>query len=170
GLTPLGAALRENAPGSARASVLVCASDWWSRAAGELLFSVQTGKSGLEKALGVPLFEWLTRNPGYAALFSETMIGFHGAEPPAVAAAYDFSGVTTLMDVGGASGNMLATILEANPTLRGILFDLPHVVRDAPALLQARGVKDRVAIESGNFFERVPTGGDVYLLSHIIHD
>jgi len=78
-LTPLGAALRQDAPGSTRASVLVCASDWWSRAAGELLFSVQTGKSGFEKALGAPLFEWLARNPGFAALFSQTMIGFHGS-------------------------------------------------------------------------------------------
>ena len=169
-LTPLGAALRQDAPGSTRASVLVCASDWWSRAAGELLFSVQTGKSGFEKALGAPLFEWLARNPGFAALFSETMIGFHGSEPQAVAAAYEFTGLSTLVDVGGASGNMLATILEGNPSLRGILFDLPHVVQDAPALFQARGLSNRVTIESGSFFERVPAGGDAYLLSHIIHD
>jgi hypothetical protein len=43
-------------------------------------------------------------------------------------------------------------------------------VRDAPALLKARGVDERVTIEPGDFFERVPAGGDVYLLSHIIHD
>ena len=98
------------------------------------------------------------------------MVGFHGAEPPAVAAAYDFSGVTTLVDVGGATGNMLAAILAKHPSVRGVLFDRPHVVGEAPALLKAHGVDERVTIESGSFFEGVPSGGDAYLLSHIIHD
>jgi hypothetical protein len=97
-------------------------------------------------------------------------VGFHGSEPPTVAEAYDFSGLQTVVDVGGASGNMLAALLSRHPGLRGVLFDLPHVVRDAPALLKARGVESRVTIETGSFFERVPAGGDAYLLSHIIHD
>jgi len=88
------------------------------------------------------------------------MVGFHGSEPPTVAAAYDFSGVKTLVDVGGATGNMLAAILSRHVALRGVLFDRPHVVRDAPALLKARGVDQRVTIEPGDFFERVPDGGD----------
>ena len=131
---------------------------------------MQTGKSGFEKALGVPIFDYLGRNPEDASLFSETMIGFHGAEPPAVAAAYDFSDVGTLVDVGGASGHLLTTILQRYPKTRGILFDLPQVVRDAPALIGARGLTDRVDIQSGSFFETVPAGADAYLLSHIIHD
>jgi hypothetical protein len=65
---------------------------------------------------------------------------------------------------------MLAAVLSRHPSVRGVLFDLPHVVRDAPALLKSRGVDDRVTIETGSFFERVPAGGDAYLLSHIIHD
>jgi hypothetical protein len=98
------------------------------------------------------------------------MIGFHGAEPPAVAAAYDFSNVGTLVDVGGASGHLLTTILQRHPKTRGILFDLPHVVKDGPALIDARGLTNRVEIQSGSFFDTVPAGGDAYLLSHIIHD
>ena len=170
GLTPLGEALKKGAPGSARASILTIASDWWVRGFGELQYSVQTGKSGFEKSLGMPIFDWLAKHPDVASLFSETMIGFHGEEPAAIAAAYDFSGVGTLADVGGASGHLLATVLGRNPKLRGILFDLPHVVRDAPALLEKRGVANRVAIEAGSFFDRVPEGADAYLLSHIIHD
>ena len=169
-LTPLGEALKTGAPGSARASVLTIASDWWIDGIKELLYSIQTGQSGFEKALGASIFDWLSKRPAEASLFSDTMIGFHGAEPPAVAASYDFSAVATLVDVGGASGNLLSTILSQHPEPRGILFDLPHVVRDAPPLLQARGVADRVTIESGSFFDRVPPGGDAYLLSHIIHD
>ena len=169
-LTPLGEALKADAPGAARSSVLTIASDWWFRGFGELLYSLQTGQSGFEKALGEPIFDFLARSPEDASLFSETMIGFHGAEPPAVAAAYDFSDVGTLADVGGASGHLLTTILQRYPKTRGILFDLPHVVRDAPALIGARGLTDRVEIQSGSFFETVPAGADAYLLSHIIHD
>jgi hypothetical protein len=68
-------------------------------------------------------------------MFSEAMVGIHGAEPPAVAAAYDFSGLTAIVDVGGATGHLLTTILNNYPGTHGILFDLPHVVRDAPALI-----------------------------------
>src|SRR5262245_47802586 len=129
-LTPLGEALRTGAPGAAHASVLTIANDWWVRGFGELPYSIQTGKSGFEKSLGMPVFDWLAKDPEQASLFSQTMIGVHGAEPQAVAEAYDFSGVKNLVDVGGASGHMLATILGRYPALRGILFDLPHVVGD----------------------------------------
>ena len=168
-LTPLGEALKADAPGAARSSVLTIASDWWFRGFGELMYSLQTGKSGFEKALGEPIFDYLARNPEVASLFSETMIGFHGAEPPAVAAAYDFSEVGTLVDVGGASGHLLTTILQRHPKTRGILFDLPQWC-GRPALIGARGLTDRVEIQSGSFFETVPAGADAYLLSHIIHD
>jgi hypothetical protein len=169
-LTPLGEAMKTGAPGSARASILTVASDWWVEGFRELMYSVQTGKSGFEKALGMPIFDWLAKDPNAASLFSETMIGFHGEEPAAVAAAYDFSGIATLADVGGATGHLLSVVLARNPSMRGVLFDLRHVVQDAPALLAARGMTDRVTIEEGDFFERVPEGADAYLLSHIIHD
>jgi hypothetical protein len=170
GLTPLGEAMKVGAPGSARASILTIASDWWVRGFCELPYSVATGKSGFEKALGMPIFEYLEKNAGLASLFSETMIGFHGQEPAAIAAAYDFTGVGTLADIGGATGFLLATLLEKNPAMKGILFDLAHVVAEAPALLEARGVADRVTVEAGSFFERIPAGADAYILSHIIHD
>jgi len=169
-LTPLSEALRTGAPGAARPTILTLASNWVSQGFDHLLYSVQTGKPGFDKALGMPIFDWLAKNPEAASLFSETMVGFHGAEPDAVAAAYDFSGLSTIVDVGGATGNLISAVLARNSAARGILFDLPHVVRDAGALLQTRGVAGRVTIEAGSFFERVPSGGDAYLLSHIIHD
>src|SRR5205807_10394822 len=64
----------------------------------------------------------------------------------------------------------LTTVLQRAPEARGILYDLPHVVRDAPAFIGSRGLTDRVTIEAGSFFERVPVGADAYLLSHVIHD
>jgi hypothetical protein len=170
GLTPLGEALRTGAPGSARATVLTLGGHLGWRAWEEIMHSVQTGKTGFEKVFGMGAFDYLARHPDEASLFSETMIGVHGAEPPTVAEAYDFSKFGTVADIGGASGNLLAAVLTRHAKPRGLLFDLPHVVRDAPALLKARGVADRVRIESGSFFETVPAGADAYMLSHVIHD
>jgi len=169
-LTPLGQALRSGAPGAARASVLTLAGDWIWHGFDHLLYSVETGKSGMEKALGEPLFDWLAKRPEEASNFSETMIGFHGMEPAAVAAAYDFSTSKKIVDVGGATGHLLSTVIASHPGPRGVLFDMPHVVRDAPALVASRGLADRITIESGSFFESVPAGGDLYMLSHVIHD
>ena len=169
-LTPLGATLQTGAPGAARSTVLTMSGPWAWASFAELQYSLETGKTAFDKVVGMPLFEYLAAHPEEAAQFSESMVGIHGQEPPAVAAAYDFSGGGTIVDVGGATGNMLAAILSVYPQPRGILFDRPHVVTDAPALLRARGVQDRVSIAEGSFFEGVPAGGDFYILSHIIHD
>jgi hypothetical protein len=169
-LTPLGEALKDGAPGSARSTLIAFGGPAFWRSWEEILYSLETGKPGFDKAWGMPVFDYLAQHPDDASHFSEAMVGFHGSEPQAVAEAYDFSGVQTVVDVGGATGNMLAALLSRHPSLRGVLYDLPHVVRDAPALLKARGVEGRVTIETGSFFERVPAGGDAYLLSHIIHD
>jgi hypothetical protein len=169
-LTELGATLKKNAPGSARSTVLTMASPWAWRSFGSLDYSLSTGKPAIDKILGMGLFDYLAQHPEEAAQFSESMVGIHGGEPPAVAAAYDFSAFGTIVDVGGATGNMLAHILSRYPQPKGILFDRPHVVTEAPALLGAKGVANRVTIVHGNFFESVPEGGDAYILSHIIHD
>lgn len=170
GLTPLGEALKRHAPGSAWATVLSLGSPWMSKACDEIMYTLETGKTGFEKAHGMPVFDFFAKHPEQASLFSETMVGIHGSEPPAVAEAYDFSGFGTVVDVGGATGNMLAAILNRHSGPQGVLFDLPHVVTDAPALLSQRGVQGRVSIQSGSFFESVPEGGDAYVLSHVIHD
>jgi hypothetical protein len=169
-LTPLGAALRTGAPGAARSSLLWFGGAWVSGAWDQIVYSVETGKAGMEKAWGMPLFDCLAQHPEVASLFSEMMMGLHGAEPPAVADAYDFSGFDTIVDVGGANGNLLAAILSRHAGPHGILFDRAHVVSDAPVLLKALGVNERVTIEAGDFFQKVPAGGDAYVLSHIIHD
>jgi len=169
-LTELGAALRTGAPGAARSAYIALVGDMVKPAWKEFDHGLFTGDTGFEKAEGMGLFEYLQHNPGMATFFSETMVGFHGREPPAVAEAYDFTGIGSLVDVGGASGNMLGHILSRHAGVKGVLYDLPHVVADAPPLLTTFGVADRVTIEGGSFFESVPAGHDAYLLSHIIHD
>jgi hypothetical protein len=168
-LTTLGEALKKGAPGSARASILMLtgfAGPMWSN----LRLSLETGESAATKILGKPLFDYLAERPNLVSLFSETMVGFHGREPAAVAAAYDFNAFGSIVDVGGATGNLLVHILKEHQEPRGVLFDQPHVLTDAPAFLAAHGMTDRVALEAGSFFEAVPDGHDAYLLSHVIHD
>jgi hypothetical protein len=169
-LTTLGEALKTGAWGSARSAVMFAGNPAAWSGWGNMIYAVQTGKTGFEKAQGMALFDYLAQHPEEASLFSEMMVGLHSQEPPAIAAAYDFSIFKTIIDVGGATGNLLAAILAAHAAPRGILFDRPHVVKDAPALLEAKEVNDRVTIEPGDFFEGVPAGADAYILSHIIHD
>jgi len=98
------------------------------------------------------------------------MTSISTAEAEAVAAAFDFSGITTLADVGGGRGYLLATILKANPALKAILFDLPHVIAGAPSLLREHGIERRVRVEGGSFLESAPAGADAVIMKHILHD
>lgn len=168
-LTPLGEALKTGAPGSARSTLIAFGGIFW-HGWEQIVYSLETGKTGFEKAHGMPIFEYFRQHPDDASHFSAAMVGFHGDEPPAVAEAYDFSSFAKVVDVGGATGNLLAAVLSRHAGPHGVLFDRPHVVTEAPALLKARGIEGRVTIEAGDFFETVPAGGDAYLLSHIIHD
>jgi len=169
-LTPMGHALRTGAPGAARASILAFGGQWGWRAWEEFPATLAHDTTAMERAWGKSVFEFLGENPEEASHFSEAMVGFHGHEPPAVAAAYDFSAFDTIVDVGGATGNMLCAILARYEKPRGILFDLPHVVADAPGLLAERGLDARIEIKPGSFFDSVPEGGNAYVLSHVIHD
>ena len=169
-LTPLGDALRTGAPGAARSTVLALAGDWWWRGWDHVLHCVETGETGMQRAWGTSVFEFLAAHPDEASYFNDAMIGFHGAEPAAVANACDFSRFGTVVDVGGGTGNLLAAVLQRHRHVRGVLADRAHVVAAAPAVLGAAGVADRVTLEAIDFFEGVPGGGDAYVLSHVIHD
>ena len=170
GLTALSEPLRTGVPGSVMTSVKMITGDYFMRPFANLTYSVQTGKTAFEKEFGANIFEYLSTRPEDGSMFSDLMVGFHGPETAAVAAAYDFSGVGTLADVGGATGNMITMILAKNPEMKGLIYDLPHNEADAAALVGSRGMSERVKFEAGNFFESVPAGYDAYLMSHIIHD
>lgn len=168
-LTPLGHTLKSGAPGAVRPTVMALAGQWMWDSWREFPYSVQTGKPGADKALGMPIFDYLAKHPDQADLFNDTMIGFHGPEYEAVARAYDFSSLRTLADIGGGTGSLLSAILRANPKLSGILFDLPHVTAAAATSLSRLNLSSRVTIVPGSFFDSVPAA-DAYTMSHIIHD
>ena len=120
--------------------------------------------------LGLSLFDYNQQHPEHGTLFNNMMTEWTASVAPTVAAAYDFSTTGTLVDVGGGHGQMLASTLQAHPSLRGVLFDQPDVVKGVPSLLERAGVADRCQIIGGDFFTAVPTGYETYLLSRVIHD
>ena len=79
------------------------------------------------------------------------------------------SGAGTLVDVGGGRGGFIAKVLSRNPALKGILFELPHVVFPRDDLL-LNGMEHRCSLMSGSFLESVPRGGDIYTLKRVLHD
>ena len=134
------------------------------------MYSVQTGGSSFEHIYGMNLFEYLAQNPESAKIFDESMTNSSAIESAAIAASYDFSSIQTLVDIAGGQGILIASILKSNPTLKGILFDQPHVIERAKRFLEAEGVLERCQLAAGSFFESVPEGGDAYILKYIIHD
>lgn len=168
-LTPVGEYLRTGVPGSLRGIADYCGSDWSWRAWGSLIESVRTGETAFDRVFGEPCFDYLAKHPDESAVFNEGMTGFTAAIAPVVAEAYDFSRFGTLADVGGGHGVLLTTILGKHPTVRGVVFDAPHVAAGAADAIRAAGLADRCRAEGGDFFRAVPAA-DGYLLKHIIHD
>jgi orsellinic acid C2-O-methyltransferase len=170
-LTPLGEYLRTGVPGSMRASVMlftgVRIQDSWK----ELEYCVQTGEPAFRRTSpGADAFSQIEQDPEQAALFDEAMAAFTAQTAIAVAAAYDFSPFRTVMDVGGGNGALLIGILQANPALRGIVFDRPRAIDGARKKIAAAELASRCDAVGGDFFTAVPNGADAYLLKHVIHD
>jgi SAM-dependent methyltransferase len=139
----------------------------WSR----FEHSLRTGAAAFPEQYGRPLFDWLREHADESALFDRSMqdrtrmLARLLGEP--------IAGLPTgalLVDVGGGNGTLLATILAQRPDLRGILFDLPHVVSASDQVFQKAGVARRARAEAGDFFVAVPPGGDVYVLASVLHD
>jgi ubiquinone/menaquinone biosynthesis C-methylase UbiE len=167
-LTPLSEVLRSDSPHSVRAAGRMI--ERASRSYAFLQENVRTGRCGYDLAFGKPLFEDLSQKPEDAAIFDAAMKSFHGGETEAMLNAYSLIGVDTVCDIGSGSGVMMAAMLERYLTLKGILFDLDHVMARTRANMEAAGVANRCRFEAGSFFETIPAGADVYTIRHIIHD
>lgn len=129
----------------------------------------RTGEPAFPRAHGSPFFEWLGDHPDESALFNASMAGGAAVRRQQLLAR-DWSGVSTIVDVGGGNGATLVPLLQAHPTLTGIVFDLPQVGPDATRTITEAGLGDRCSFAAGSFFEEVPAGADVYVLSKILHD
>jgi hypothetical protein len=168
--TALSNYLRSDVTGSVRAwAMRIGRPDHW-RTWGELERSLRSGTSAFRELYGVTAWDWRATRPEENAIFNAAMTGLSAGMVESIVAAYDFSEIRSIVDVGGGEGVLLTAILAANPQMRGTLFDLPHVLTGATDVLQRAGVTDRCELVAGSFFETVPPGADAYILKSIIHD
>jgi hypothetical protein len=163
-LTPLGGCLS-----SLRGASIARGALYYDAAAG-LLETVRDGGTSFEHIHGASFFDYLQRHPDLYGVFQGSMAGRAEQEARDVVAAYDFTGLRRLVDVGGGPAVLLAEILRATPELAGVLMDREAVVSQARGHLDRSGVGDRAECVPGDFFVSVPAGGDAYLLSRVLHD
>jgi hypothetical protein len=163
--TPQSECLRRHAPGSQWAWIRIClcpdsfVEDGWSG----LLLAVTNGKTGYDQVRGQSAWEFMQSNPEQHTNFNSAMRDLSAAMTPAVTASYDWSKIPVIADIGGGIGSQLSSILDAHPSVRGILFDQPSVVAEAPA-------HDRMGRVGGDFFTEIPVQADAYLMRWVIHD
>lgn len=162
-LTPLGTTLQSNSPDSMRYVAMAQMGDDHSLGWSNGLHSLKTGETAFDAATGMSAWDYYARHPEAGQVFSQSMTSLFTSVSQAVAATYDFSQFKTIVDVGGAQGSLISAILRSYPHLKGILFDLPEIIATV-------SVDNNIQPIAGNFFESVPSGGDVYLMRAIIHD
>jgi len=169
-LTELGAGLRADAPLSMRDLAMLLGhpeqwEDW-----GHLLSAARTGEPVLPKLRGMGGYEYLASNPEFAAVFESGMGSLSKLETEPILAAYDFTGFETVVDVFGGRGTLLAGILERAPKSRGVLADMRAEQLGAAEFFREAGLSQRTSIDTSGLFEKIPSGGDAYVLKHILHE
>ncbi|MFE7560794.1 methyltransferase [Kitasatospora sp. NPDC057500] len=172
-LTAAGVLLREDAEGSMRPLALLYGGPFY-RSFGALDHTVRTGEPAFDHLFGENHFDHFVRDPALADLFDRSMAASARMfdpvpDHPALTAAARSPAGATVVDVAGGNGELLARVLTAHPRLRGVLLERPHAVEAARATMAAAGCADRCEFRAGDFAD-VPEGGDVYLLSRVLHD
>jgi hypothetical protein len=166
-ITPISNALRSDVPDSLRAFAIVSLGEERYQAWGDLLHSVATGEIAFDHVFGTGVWKYQALHPEQAKIFDEAMANIIAANNAAVLASYPFSTIDILVDVGGGNGSFMITLLRANPAMKGVLFDLPHVAQQAETRIADAGLAERCKIIGGDMFVAIPEGGTAYVLSQI---
>jgi hypothetical protein len=169
-LTPVGELLRSDVPGSMRDWLIAETDPAHWQAWGRLSEGVRSGQAVVPQVFGMPIYEYYAAHPEELACFSRAMGNVSALVARGTVQQYDFSHARHIVDVGGAHGDFLLAILEANPAARGTVFDRPHVADAARAAIRAKGYQGRCEAVGGDFFQAVPPGGDLYVLKFILVD
>jgi hypothetical protein len=170
-LTRLGQPLLSDSSDSIHDAVLLLAGDHFIQSWASLSDSLRTGATSFSHVFGEQNpFTYYARHPDVEAIVNGAMAALSRWSAAAITEALPLETVTTIVDVGGGRGVLISKILQSNPRLRGILFDLPHVVRAAGPVLAAAGVADRCSLVEGDMFQTIPAVGDAYLFSRVVHD
>ncbi|MFD9791935.1 methyltransferase [Streptomyces sp. NPDC059070] len=165
-LTALAQPLRTDTERSLRDYILVRGEPVFWESAAQLHEAVRTGTTAFENQYGVPFYDHVAANPELGRAFNSSMAAFSETLTNDVVGACDFSGASTVVDVGGGRGGLLRAVLRRNPRLTGTLFDLESVV--AGHVLDTPELAGRWSTQPGDFFSSVPSGADVYLLKHVL--
>ncbi len=167
-LTPMAELLQENHPMSLRPLVLLVGDPIWREPWGNIMYSIKTGEPAFEYTFKKGFFDYMGEHEDAMELFQGYLTVFSILNCPVIAASYPFSDFRKVIDIGGGRGSLLAHILRQHPSVHGVLFDLPEVVR-GPNEIDS-DIAPRCEIVGGDFFKAVPEGGDIYILQQIIHD
>jgi hypothetical protein len=166
-LTALGEYLRPGHSESLESRVLLNG-QFLHRLWSELIETVRTGEAGTKRVLGMPFFEYLMKHPHTASLFDRTMAGEVRYRHRPAAEAYRFGQFSTVVDVGGGNGALMAEILRLHHQRTGVIFDLPRAAAGAKQTIDVSGLGDRCLFIEGDAFEAVPCGADAYVLSNFL--
>jgi SAM-dependent methyltransferase len=166
GLRPMGELLRSDHPLSLRDAFPLSSLE--AEAWGALDHSVRTGRAAFEHVFGTSHRAYRAEHPEEDRRMDRVHAAATRVDALTLLRVYDWRGIRTVVDVGGGTGAFLAALLSRSNSARGVLFDLPRIVMDAPGVLAAAGVADRCEIVGGDFFERVPSGADVYVLKAVL--
>jgi hypothetical protein len=166
----LSLALRSGQLGRGREWALYFSSGSNARAWLDVAHTLETGESAFNHLHGMNVWQWFEAHEDEREIFAHCMMGLTVMDAPLIASLYPFEEVKRLCDVGGGRGALLSEIVMRHPHLRGVLHDSPGVVASAGQLFVDRGIRERVELSAGNFFEAVPAGCDAYLMKNILHD
>jgi hypothetical protein len=168
--TELGSTLRSDHPSRVCDLVLMQSDLTTISAWHELADALRTGAGTYEPVNGVSHWGHLAAHPDEERVFNAAMARRGTVQADVLLGSGLLDGVSSLVDVGGGRGAMLAALLEARPGLTGVVADRPSVADEATAVLASRGLADRGRGAGCDFFVSVPTGGEVYSMAHVLHD
>jgi O-methyltransferase domain/Dimerisation domain len=169
-LNPISETLCTNVPGSVRWFAISELGEEHYPAWGDLMHSVKTGGIAFDHTFGMDIWEFFRTHPENAELFNNSMSMMTAMANEEILKNYDFSSIEKIVDVGGGHGGLITSILKANPSMCGVLFDAESVVKGARGKLDAAGLAERCETVAGDFFNAVPEGGHAYIMKWIIHD
>lgn len=165
--TTLAAYLRDNQQGTIR-NFLITAIEEGYACWGNFIQSLKTGQGAFDSLYGVDIEEYYQQNIVQNENFDQAMIDITTVQTPLILAAYDFSSIETIADIGGGQGRFLSAILQRYPQLKGVLFEQKYSLEQAKKLLTKEGVIKRCELITGDFFESIPVVADIYLLKKIL--
>jgi C-methyltransferase len=136
----------------------------------EIDYTVKTGISASQKLFNKDIFSHVQDSPEQHDVFVKGMGNTSDLFGPVLLSSYSFSHYSHIIDIGGGHGSLLCHILTRYKGLKATLFDCKHVVERAAANIESYGLRERIDIKDGDFFQEVPGGGDLYILKNILHD